>query len=139
MPARFRRIIHQQAQVSSFKTFYGKPESLTIVPLSKYIEQATAAIISMVFTELLLENALAIRPCNCEVASEPLLPKVARFIPVLSLRYKGKCAARVLKRSDLYRRMQSPRPDGKPDRREIRKPVSNYYLLTRCKGRALKY
>ena len=39
MPARFRRIIHQQAQVSSFETFYSKPaESLTIVMLSKYIE-----------------------------------------------------------------------------------------------------
>ena len=35
MPARFRRILHQ-AQV--FETFYSKPESLTIVPLSKYIE-----------------------------------------------------------------------------------------------------
>ena len=38
MPARFRRIIHQQAQVSSFETFYSKRESLTIVLLSKYIE-----------------------------------------------------------------------------------------------------
>ena len=54
----------------------------------------------MVFTKLLLENALAIRPCNCEAASEPLLPKVARCIPVLPSRYIGKCAARVLKRSD---------------------------------------
>ena len=53
----------------------------------------------MVFTKLLLENALAIRPCNCEAASEPLLPKVARRIPVLPSRYIGKCAARVLKRS----------------------------------------
>ena len=53
----------------------------------------------MVFTKLLLENALAIRPCNCEAASEPLLPKVARCIPVLSSRYTGKCAAHVLKRS----------------------------------------
>ena len=38
MPARFGRIIHQQAQVSSFETFYSKPESLTIVLLSTYIE-----------------------------------------------------------------------------------------------------
>ena len=38
MPARFRRMIHQQAQVSSFETFYSKPESLTIVLLSKYID-----------------------------------------------------------------------------------------------------
>ena len=38
MPARFRRIVHQQAQVWSFEIFYGKPESLTIVLLSKYIE-----------------------------------------------------------------------------------------------------
>ena len=53
----------------------------------------------MVFTKLLLENALAIRPHNCEAASEPLLPKVARCIPVLPSRYIGKCAARVLKRS----------------------------------------
>ena len=54
----------------------------------------------MVFTKLLLENALAARPCNCEASLEPLLPKVARCIPVLSLRYIGKCAARVLKRSE---------------------------------------
>ena len=38
MPSRFRRIIHQQAQVLSFETFYSKPESLTIVLLSEYIE-----------------------------------------------------------------------------------------------------
>ena len=56
----------------------------------------------MVFTKLLLENALAIRACNCEAASEPLLPKVARCIPVVPSRYIGKCAARVLKRSDSY-------------------------------------
>ena len=53
----------------------------------------------MVFTKMLLENALAIRPCNWEAASEPLLPKVARCIPVLSSRYIEKCTARVLKRS----------------------------------------
>ena len=53
----------------------------------------------MVFTKVLLENALAIRPCNCEAASEPLLPKVARCMPVNPSRYIGKCAARVLKRS----------------------------------------
>ena len=53
----------------------------------------------MGFTKLLLENALAIRPCNWEAASEPLLPKVARCIPVLPSRYIGRCAARVLKRS----------------------------------------
>ena len=52
----------------------------------------------MVFTKLLLENALAIQPCNYDAASEPLLPKVARFIPALSSRYVGKCAAGVLKR-----------------------------------------
>ena len=51
----------------------------------------------MVFTKLLLENAHAIRPCNFEAASEPLLPKVARCIPVLPSRYIGKCAARVLR------------------------------------------
>ena len=32
----------------------------------------------MVFTKLLLEKTLAIRPCNCKAVSEPLLPKVAR-------------------------------------------------------------
>ena len=53
----------------------------------------------MVFTKLLLENALAVRPCNYGAASEPLLPKVGRCIPVLSSRYIGKCAARDLKRS----------------------------------------
>ena len=54
----------------------------------------------MVFTKLLLENALAIRSFNYGAASEPLLPKVARCIPVLSSRCIGKCTARVLKRSD---------------------------------------
>ena len=54
----------------------------------------------MVFTKLLLENALAIRTCNYEAALEPLLPKVARCIPVLSSRYIGKYAVRVLKRSE---------------------------------------
>ena len=39
MPERFRRIIHQQAQVSSFEALYSNLESLTIVLLSKYIEQ----------------------------------------------------------------------------------------------------
>ena len=53
----------------------------------------------MVFTKLLLENALDIRPCNREVASKPLLPKVDRWIPVLPSRYIGKCAASNLKRS----------------------------------------
>ena len=38
MPAYFRRIVHQQAEVWSFETFYSKPESLTIVLLWKYIE-----------------------------------------------------------------------------------------------------
>ena len=36
MPARFRRIIHQQAQVSSFETFYSNPESLMIVLLLRW-------------------------------------------------------------------------------------------------------
>ena len=55
----------------------------------------------MVFTKLLLENALAIRFCNCEAVSVPLLPKIALCIPVLPSRYIGKCTARVLKRSGL--------------------------------------
>ena len=38
MPAHFGRITHHQAQVSSFETFYSKPESLMIILLSKYIE-----------------------------------------------------------------------------------------------------
>ena len=38
MPARFGRIIHQQAQAPSFETFYSNPESLTIVLLSKHIK-----------------------------------------------------------------------------------------------------
>ena len=53
----------------------------------------------MVFTKLFLENALAIWTCNCEATSEPLLPNVARCIPVLPSRYIGKCAAHVLKRT----------------------------------------
>ena len=43
----------------------------------------------MICIKLLLENPLSIRPCNCEAASEPLLPKVARCIPVLPSRYIG--------------------------------------------------
>ena len=31
MPARSRRIIHQQAQVSSFETFYSNPESTVLL------------------------------------------------------------------------------------------------------------
>ena len=38
MPARSRRIIQQQAQVSSFETSYSDPENQRIVSLSKYIE-----------------------------------------------------------------------------------------------------
>ena len=65
MLARFRRIIHQQAQ-------YRHSRLLTVI---------LRAVISMVFTKLLLENALAVRPCNYEAALEPLSPKVARCIP----------------------------------------------------------
>ena len=53
----------------------------------------------MIFTKLLLQNTLVIRPYNYEATSETLLPKVVRCIPVLSSRYTGKCATRVLKRS----------------------------------------
>ena len=42
----------------------------------------------MVFTKLLLENALAVRPCNCEAVLDPLLPKVAGCIPQFSHRAK---------------------------------------------------
>ena len=54
----------------------------------------------MVFPKLFLENALAARPWNCEAVLEQLLHKVARCIPVISLRYIGKCDVCVLKRSD---------------------------------------
>ena len=40
MPAGFRRIIHQQAQVSSFETFCGNRESQTIVPLSNILNSS---------------------------------------------------------------------------------------------------
>ena len=53
----------------------------------------------MVFTKLLLGNALAIPLRNYDAASEPLLPEVARCLPVLSSRHIRKCAARVFKRS----------------------------------------
>ena len=62
----------------------------------------------MIFTKQLLENALAIRPCNYVASSEPLLPKVARCITVLPLRYIGKCTARVLKRSGLNHKAWFP-------------------------------
>ena len=72
----------------------------------------------MVFTKLFLENALAIRPCNYGAASEPLLLKVARCIPVLSSRHMGKCTARVLKRSgatDQDRILTSKNPEQAPN------------------------
>ena len=53
----------------------------------------------MVFTKLLLQNTLHIRPDNYEAASKLLFPKVARCITVPSSHYIRKCAARVLKRS----------------------------------------
>ena len=91
----FRRIIHQKAQVSSLEACYSNLKSQTIVLLSKYIE-----VFSIVFTKLLLEDNLDIRLSNnCEAASEPLLAKVAHCVPVLTSRYTGKYAARVLKRS----------------------------------------
>ena len=99
-------LIHQQAQVSSFETSYSNPESQTIVSLPKIYWITTA--ISMVFTKLLLENAFAIPPCNCEVVLKPLLPKAARCIPVLSSRCKEKCAIRVLKRSDKTHSLPCP-------------------------------
>ena len=40
MPARFGRIIYQQAQVSSFETFNSKPESLAIVLLSNILNSS---------------------------------------------------------------------------------------------------
>ena len=55
----------------------------------------------MIFIKLLLENTVAILPYNYEVAPELLLPKFARCIQVLSSHYMGKCAIRVLKRSDI--------------------------------------
>ena len=120
MPGLFLRIIHQQAQVSSLKTFYSKPESLTIVLLSKYIEKQPSypwyspeccwkmlSLSDLVTTKPpqsrycpILPVAYqfshrAIKESNYEAASEPLLPNIARRIPILSSRYKGKCAARV--------------------------------------------
>ena len=38
MSSHFRRIIHQQAQVSSLDTCYGNLESQTIVLMSQYFE-----------------------------------------------------------------------------------------------------
>ena len=38
MSAHFRRIIHQQAQVSSLETYYSNLESQAIMLMSKYIE-----------------------------------------------------------------------------------------------------
>ena len=101
VPARFRRIIHQQAQVSSFDTFYSNLDILTIVLLSDIFDNSRHL---HGIHQTVLKNALAIRPCNYEVASEPLLSKVAGCIPVLSSHYIGKCAAPVLKRSTYMHR-----------------------------------
>ena len=93
----------------------------------------------MVFTKLLLENALPNRPCNCGAASELLLPKVARCIPVLSSRCMGKCAARVLKRSGFNPSARSKfwRLSGSDDRVAVT-AVSNPLILGRWVTKVLK-
>ena len=80
--ARFGRIIHQQAQVLSLETFYSNPESQTNCAAVKIY--STTAFISMVFTKLLLVNALAIRPCNYEAAPEPFFAQSFPFAYQLS-------------------------------------------------------
>ena len=83
--------MHKQAQVSSFETFYSKPESLTYVLLSKYIEYQPSYpwySPNCCWKMLLLSDLV-----TAKAASEPLLSKVARCIPVLPSRYTGKCAA----------------------------------------------
>ena len=100
MPARSHRIIHQQAQVSSFET------SLTVILRAKGLCRCQNILnnnrhLDGFHQTVAGKYALAVRPCNCEAVLELLLPKVVRCIPVLSSRYIGKCAARVLKRSAL--------------------------------------
>ena len=48
------------------------------------------------FTKLLLDNTLFVRLYNYEAVSLPYLPKVARYIPVLSSCQIGKSAALAL-------------------------------------------
>ena len=97
MSARFRRIGHQQAQVSSFETFYSKPESLTIVLLSKYIEQQLSyPWYSPNFCCKMLSLSDLVTAKLPQSRSS-----VARCIPVFPSRYIRKCATRVLKRSGL--------------------------------------
>ena len=96
MSAHFCRTIHQQAQVSSLETLHTNLESQTIVLMSNYIDNGSHY---LGFRQLLLQDSLDVRRYDHEAASEPHLPKVACCIPVLSSRYIGKRAARVLKRS----------------------------------------
>ena len=98
MSAHFRRIIHQQAQLSSLESCYSNLENQTVVLMSKYIEQQQS--FPGFFAKLLLQDTPTVRRYNYETASKPLLPTVACCISVLSSRYIGKCAAPVLKCSD---------------------------------------
>ena len=82
-----------RARISSFETFYSDPESLTIVLLSKYVEWQPS---SLWCSPNCCWKMLSLSDL---VTSEQLLPRVAHCIPVLSSRFMGKCAARVLKRS----------------------------------------
>ena len=97
MPARFRRIIDQQAQVSSIETFYSNSESLTIVLLSKYIEYQPS---SPWYSPNCCWKLLSLSDL---VTTELPQSRSCRMLPVayqFSHRFQ-KCPARVLKRSDL--------------------------------------
>ena len=99
MPAHSRRIIHQHAQASSFETFYSKPESLTIVLLSKYIEQQPSY---PWYSPSCCWKMFSLSDLVTAKLPRAALSQVAHRIPVLPSRYIGKCADRALKRSDIH-------------------------------------
>ena len=100
MSAQSHRIIHQQAQVFRHSRLF------IVIPRAKGLCRCQNILNNSRhlhgFHQTVAGNALAVRPCNCEAVLEPLLPKVARCIRVLSSRNIGKCGARVLKHSAQY-------------------------------------
>ena len=78
--------------------FYSNSERLTIVLLSKYIEQQPS---SPWYSPNYYWKMLSLSdPVTTELCQSRSCPKFALSIPVPSSRYMGKCAARVLQGSD---------------------------------------
>ena len=102
MSAHCRRIIHEQAQVSSLETYCSDLESQTIVLMSKYI------VVSWVFAKLLLQGtplfdvllrscfrAALVQSCPLHTSSVIARYRKVRRLCVEELWYKRRCAVQV--------------------------------------------